>query len=111
MDIMKNASKKLNVVKEQASESVSTKLQAVLKINPVFSIFTSVCKVINGDDVDPPEDIAPEKIPLLKYSPVTSCDAERSFSAHKHILSDKRKSVTPENMEKFLFVYYASRNQ
>jgi hypothetical protein len=33
------------------------------------------------DDVDLPEDMAPEKSPLLKYAPVTSCDVERSFSA------------------------------
>jgi hypothetical protein len=58
----------------------------VLKRNPGFFTFTSVCQVLNADDVDPPEDIAPEKIPLLKYTPVTSCDVERSFSAYKHIL-------------------------
>jgi hypothetical protein len=50
-----------------------------------------------GDDADPPEGIAPEKTPLLKYAPVTSCDVERYFSAYKHILSDKRQSLTPEN--------------
>jgi hypothetical protein len=48
----------------------------VLKRNPGFSTFTSVCQVLNGDDVDPPEDTSPENIPLLKYTPVTSCDAE-----------------------------------
>jgi hypothetical protein len=37
---MKNASEKLNVVKGEAGESVSTKLQAVLKRNPGFSTFT-----------------------------------------------------------------------
>jgi hypothetical protein len=33
------------------------------------------------DAVDLPENIASEKIYLLKYAPVTSCDVERSFSA------------------------------
>jgi hypothetical protein len=65
-------------------------LQAVLKRNPGFLTVTSVCQVLNGDDVDPPEDIASEKIPLLKYAPMTSCNAERNFSAYKDILSDKR---------------------
>jgi hypothetical protein len=74
MDIMKNASEKIKVVKGKAGESVSTKMHAVLKRNPGFSTFTSVCQVLNGDDVDHPEDIAPENIPLLKYAPVTSCD-------------------------------------
>jgi hypothetical protein len=58
----------------------------VLKRTPGFSTFASVCQVLNGDDIDPHEDIAPEKIPFLK---VTSCDIERYFSAYKHILSEK----------------------
>jgi hypothetical protein len=47
-------------VKGKAGEDVSTKLQAVVKRNPGFSIFTSVCQVLNGSGVDPPEDIASE---------------------------------------------------
>jgi hypothetical protein len=74
------------------------KFQAELKRNPGFSAFTSVSQVLNGDDVDLPEDIALEKNPLLKYTPVTSCDLEVSFSAYKHILSGKRQSMTPEDM-------------
>jgi hypothetical protein len=63
LDIIKNASEKLSVVKGKAGESVCTKLQAVSKRNLGFLAFTSVCQVHNEDDVDPPEDIAPEKIP------------------------------------------------
>jgi hypothetical protein len=55
------------------------------------------------NDEDLPEDNAPEKIPLLKYAPVTSCNVEITFSAYKHILSHKRQSITPENMENILF--------
>jgi hypothetical protein len=42
MDLTKNASDKLSVVKGEAGESASTMLQAVLKRNPGFSTFTSV---------------------------------------------------------------------
>jgi hypothetical protein len=42
MDIMKNASGKLSVMKGEAGESVSTKMHAVLKRNSVFSTFISV---------------------------------------------------------------------
>jgi hypothetical protein len=45
---------------------VSTKLKVVLKRNPGFSTFTSVCEELNGGYADPPEDTAPEKIPSLK---------------------------------------------
>jgi hypothetical protein len=81
-------------VKREAGESASSEFKAVLNRNSGFSIFTSVCQVLNGHDVDSHEDITAEKIPLLKYAPVTSCDVERFFSAYKRILSDRRKSVT-----------------
>jgi hypothetical protein len=89
---MKNANENCNVVKEEAGESVSTKLQAVLKRNPDFFFlftFTIVCQVRNGDDVDPNKDLGPKKIPLLKYTPVTSYDIVPS--AYKHIPSDNRQ--------------------
>jgi hypothetical protein len=86
---MKNASEKVSVVKEEGGESMSTKFQAVLVRNLGFSTFTSVCEILDGDDVYPLDDIAPEKISLLIYAPVISCDVERSLSAYKHILSDQ----------------------
>jgi hypothetical protein len=42
MDLIKNASEMLSVVKGEADESVSTKLQVVLNRNPGFFTFTSV---------------------------------------------------------------------
>jgi hypothetical protein len=51
----------------------------VLKENPRFSTFASVCQVLNGDDVDPFEDIALVNISTLRYIPVISYDVERSF--------------------------------
>jgi hypothetical protein len=53
------------------------------------------------------DDIASENIPLVKHAPVTSWEVESSFSVYKHILSGKRQSMTPENMEKILIVYFA----
>jgi hypothetical protein len=82
-----------------------------VKSNTGFSTITSVCQVLNGDDVDPAEDIAPEEIPFLKYSPMTSCAVERSFSAHKQILSDKKQPRPPENMGNILIVYCALKSQ
>jgi hypothetical protein len=73
------ASEKVSTVRVEAGESVSIKFQAVLRRNYGFSVFINVNQVLNGDDIDPPEDIAPEKIPLLKYAPMTSFDVERSF--------------------------------
>jgi hypothetical protein len=67
-------------VKGEGDENVHNKLQELLKRNTGFSTFTSVCQVLNGDDIDPPlKTFAPEKISMLKYAPVTSCDAKKRF--------------------------------
>jgi hypothetical protein len=47
MNIMRNASEKHSVVKEEADASLCTKFQAVLKRNPGFSTFASLCQVFN----------------------------------------------------------------
>jgi hypothetical protein len=55
----------------------------VLERNPGFLTFTTVCLILrDGDDVDLPKDVAPEKISLLKYAPVTAFDViPQSFLA------------------------------
>ena len=44
----------------------------------------------------------------LKYifATVHSADVERSFSLYNIILSDRRRSLTPENLKKLIFLYY-----
>jgi hypothetical protein len=102
---MKNANEKFSVVKGEASESVHTKLQAVLKINPGFYTLTVSVRYLMETMYIPLNIILLRKIHLLKYAPVTSCDVESPFSAYKHILSDKNNQRPPENMEKILIVY------
>jgi hypothetical protein len=45
----------------------------------------AICKFLDGEDIDPPEEISPGKFHLLKFAAMTSCDVERSFSTHKRI--------------------------
>lgn len=40
------------------------------------------------------------------YAPITSADVERSFSRLKNILSDKRRSFQPKNLEQYIVVSY-----
>lgn len=82
---MKNASETLSVAKGEVGERVSTKLQVLFKKKLwVFNIYHCLSStVLNEDDVFAPENITPEKIPLLKYEPVTSCDAESNFFSLK----------------------------
>ena len=41
-----------------------------------------------------------------QYSPLVSCDVERSFSNYTVILTDKRHSLTEDNIEKYIFINY-----
>ncbi len=40
------------------------------------------------------------------FVPLTTVSVERSFSKYKDILTDKRKKLTIENLEKYLFIYF-----
>jgi hypothetical protein len=40
----------------------------------------------------------------LKYAPITTVDVERSFSAYKNILSDRRHNFTMANIEQHLII-------
>ena len=54
-----------------------------------------------------------ERYPLLSaiamdaiWMPVASVDCERSFSQYKHILNDRRVSLTEENTKRLLMLYH-----
>ena len=40
--------------------------------------------------------------------PVTSVDAERSFSQYKHLMNKQRENLTPENTKQFTMLYFNS---
>lgn len=85
---------------------VSNKLNLVLSKNPAFNDFCGLASVFNKI-TETPDNISIEKQFWNKfvYAPVTSCDVERSFSAFKYVLQDKRESFKIENIEKVLIIY------
>jgi hypothetical protein len=40
------------------------------------------------------------------WMPVASVDVERSFSQYKHIINDRRESLTEENTKRLLLLHY-----
>ena len=40
------------------------------------------------------------------YFPVSSVDAERSFSQYKHLINDRRTSLTEENTKQLTMLYF-----
>ena len=57
-------------------------------------VLSSVNKYLQGDSVDLPQEISPEFVSSYKYCSMTSVDVERSFSAYKHILTNRRHKFT-----------------
>lgn len=71
------------------------RINSVLARNPSYNFFASFdilkCKVQDK---------------IFSHVPLTTVAVERSFSLYKHIFSDKRRSLTPSNLEKLLIIYY-----
>lgn len=85
---------------------VSNKLNLVLSKNPAYKDFCGLASIFNKT-TENPDNVSIDKKYWDKfiYAPVSSCDVERSFSAFKNVLQDKRESFTAENIEKVLIVY------
>ncbi|XP_077528186.1 uncharacterized protein LOC144139806 [Haemaphysalis longicornis] len=75
------------------------KLKSVLDRNPGFSTLTELSEVLSGGHTAIPDGIKTSNVPKYKYAPLTSVDVERSFSAYKTILTDRRHNFKPENLE------------
>ena len=43
---------------------------------------------------------------IYSFLPLTTVEVERSFSKYRDILSDKRRSLSTENLEKYLMIYF-----
>ena len=86
------------------------KLENVLNSNPDFGKLKSIRSIFLGENIkDFDFNLTLSQITSLKFAPVTSCDVERSFSAFKNVLTDKRTSLSEENLERLVVVYCSKR--
>lgn len=84
---------------------IKMKIDNVLERNPGIREIFKLSKIIACKTTQPPEEIPSNLWSKYKFAPITSCDVERSFSAYKLILSDKRHQFTVSNLEKILVLY------
>ncbi|KAF0748382.1 Uncharacterized protein FWK35_00032412 [Aphis craccivora] len=87
------------------SEKIKTKITRLLNKNPGYDSLSMINAYINGTSTVLPNTITSNMASKFKYCPVTSCDVERSFSAFKLILDDKRHSFTMDHLEQHLVIY------
>lgn len=95
---------KLNTL---ASKHFADKLVAVHRRNVGYETIREIRNVLYGgksSDNEYIRKLRPSEITMFKYSPTTSMDVERSFSAYKLVLSERRKSFSFENLKKHIIV-------
>jgi exonuclease VII small subunit len=109
MNIFEKARTQIESGQGAVAEIIKLKLKNVLNRNPGYSTIYSLYKIFSGEHVEMPPNISVTDATKLKFLPVTSCDVERSFSLYKNILTEKRHSLTPDNIEKLLICYNQSK--
>lgn len=96
---------KLQHAAGQIGMRVKDKFIAVLERNPGYKLLAMISNYLNGQSLELPGNITYLIVPNFKYCPTTSVDVERTFSAYKMILTDKRQSLTADNLEKIIVSY------
>ena len=105
ISIMDQTSLEIDKIPGEKGEKLQKKFHAVLARNPDYSTLRSISEVIQGSGSDMPEGMSPKDIANFKFCPTVSVDVERSFSIYKNILTDKRHSLTKENVRKMIVTH------
>lgn len=104
LKVMKSIADTLKSAPGEIGRRVKDKIKCVFNKNPGFEKITQIDSYLEGSPEDFSE-VTPLLAPCFKYCPVTSVDVERSFSAYKLILTDRRQNLTADNLEKMLVSY------
>lgn len=88
------------------------KFDDVAKKNVGLDVMRKILAVIDSDQAEQEdvsdefiESLSPSELAAFKCAPATSSDVERSFSSYKNILSEKRRSLTFENLKKHVIAF------
>lgn len=83
------------------------KFSMVLEKTPSFGMLKKISDVFQNPHAHTisENEVKAEYISKYTFAPITSCDVERSFSAYKNILSDKRCRLTVKSLEAIMVTY------
>ena len=98
INLVKEFKQQANAVRGDIGTRVSQKLDEVLNKNAGFGVLSDVARVLQGQKVENLE-LDSTLVAKFKFAPTTSVDVERTFSNFKHILNDRRKNFTVDNLE------------
>ena len=101
--------KKLSECHGDIAKAIFSKYNNVIQKNVDLLKIRKIVKILNGEsdnDDDTTLTLAPSKIAAFMFAPLTTCDVERSFSMEKELLSNRRRSLTAENLEMTLVSHF-----
>ena len=108
LSLFEEAEEKVSKIPGAKGEALKQKFAAIKKRNPDLEKLQEVRDRILETRYQP--DLRDFK--LLTYAPVHSADIERTFSVYKNIVTDRRTSLTNENIHKYVIshCYYRHSN-
>ena len=71
-------------------DPIKKRLENVTRNNSRLGVFRNILSVLQGDGDSSRLPLKTADIPLFRFAPMSSVDAERSFSRYKSLLSDQR---------------------
>jgi len=90
------------------ANKLNAKLQSVLERNPGYSTLCKVSDILCGNETElgrNEQGLSANDLTLFKYSSVTSCDVERSFSRYKVLLSDNQRPFQFDNFKMHVIIH------
>jgi hypothetical protein len=79
---VKQTESELSRVQGEVANKFNAKLQIVLEWNPGYSTLCKVSDILCGNEAElggNEQELSANDLTLSKYSPITSCNVERSF--------------------------------
>jgi len=107
LEVVQTLSDQLASAPGKTAKKIAKQFEVVKGKNQGLTVVKEIALVLSGEnpqDAGIVQDISPNIMAQFKYAPITSCDVERSFSVFKSILTNRRLSFTPENLEMYLVV-------
>ena len=109
MGVIDKVCKKLETAEGKLGSAAQSKMTAVLKKNPGFKSLQAINVAITGTEGSGPLEVDVGLVRFYRYAPITSVEVERSFSTLKAVLGERRRSMTPSNIEKLIVAHFNSQ--
>jgi len=108
INIVKQTESELSWIQGEVANKVNAKLESVLEWNPGYSTLCKVSDILCGNEAKlggNEQELSANDLTIFKYSPVMSCDVERSFSWYKVLLSDNWRSFQFDNFKMHVIIH------